>query len=178
MQYLKMLPRSRGLYVLIMEIPREICLSIGSLGIHSFRPGLYVYVGSARGPGGLRARIARHLRKDKKLRWHIDYLTIHPDVHIIAAVYSETEKDLEEALANTLLNKEVYAVYIRKFGSTDKKSPTHLAICTADRRDLCIEAILKAFREIGLEPKVIWCDEGPQPPTAQGMRSSRPLLTS
>ncbi|HAT85811.1 MAG TPA: DUF123 domain-containing protein [Rhizobiales bacterium] len=38
-------------------------------------PGWYVYAGSANGPGGLRARLSRHLAKDKSRRWHIDQLT-------------------------------------------------------------------------------------------------------
>ena len=38
-------------------------------------PGGYLYCGSAKGPGGLKARIARHLRTDKKPHWHVDRLT-------------------------------------------------------------------------------------------------------
>lgn len=38
--------------------------------------GWYLYAGSANGPGGLRARLSRHLAKDKSKRWHIDQLTI------------------------------------------------------------------------------------------------------
>ena len=37
--------------------------------------GLYLYAGSARGPGGIRARVARHLRRPKACHWHIDHLT-------------------------------------------------------------------------------------------------------
>ncbi|MDP6352303.1 MAG: DUF123 domain-containing protein [Alphaproteobacteria bacterium] len=39
------------------------------------RPGLYLYGGSAHGPGGLRARIRRHAKADKPCHWHIDRLT-------------------------------------------------------------------------------------------------------
>jgi len=37
-------------------------------------PGYYIYVGSAFGPGGVSARVRRHCRDTKRLRWHIDYL--------------------------------------------------------------------------------------------------------
>lgn len=37
--------------------------------------GDYLYCGSARGPGGLRARLARHMRRDKRPHWHVDQLT-------------------------------------------------------------------------------------------------------
>nr|WP_294552809.1 GIY-YIG nuclease family protein [uncultured Rhodopila sp.] len=38
--------------------------------------GRYLYAGSARGPGGMRARLARHQRADKTPHWHIDLLTM------------------------------------------------------------------------------------------------------
>ena len=37
--------------------------------------GFYIYVGSAFGAGGLSSRLHRHLRKRKKIHWHIDQLT-------------------------------------------------------------------------------------------------------
>ena len=40
-------------------------------------PGTYLYAGSAKGPGGLHARLGRHLRKAKNPRWHIDDLLNH-----------------------------------------------------------------------------------------------------
>jgi len=39
------------------------------------KPGTYVYVGSAHGPGGVAARVGRHLRQNKRPHWHIDYVT-------------------------------------------------------------------------------------------------------
>lgn len=46
------------------------------MGEIDFPAGEYVYLGSARGPGGLRARLGRHiLNKTKKSpHWHIDHL--------------------------------------------------------------------------------------------------------
>jgi Uri superfamily endonuclease len=41
----------------------------------SLAAGRYFYCGSAKGPGGLQARIARHMRHGKAIRWHIDNLT-------------------------------------------------------------------------------------------------------
>ena len=42
-------------------------ISIGRLGQQHFPIGDYFYVGSARGAGGLRARVGRHLRGDGAL---------------------------------------------------------------------------------------------------------------
>ena len=38
------------------------------------RARLFIYVGSALDPGGVRARITRHCRGVKSKHWHIDYL--------------------------------------------------------------------------------------------------------
>ncbi len=38
-------------------------------------PGRYIYCGSARGSGGLGARLSRHMRRGKAVRWHVDRLT-------------------------------------------------------------------------------------------------------
>jgi Uri superfamily endonuclease len=47
---------------------------IGSLGRLGLQEGYYVYVGSAFGSGGLRARLGHHLRLSRRPHWHIDYL--------------------------------------------------------------------------------------------------------
>jgi Uri superfamily endonuclease len=64
-----------GAYVLIIELANPVTLTIGRLGKTMLPAGRYAYAGSARGPGGIRARVGRHLRRDKKLHWHIDWLT-------------------------------------------------------------------------------------------------------
>ena len=38
-------------------------------------PGQYLYYGSAKGFGGLRGRLALHMRHGKSMHWHIDSLT-------------------------------------------------------------------------------------------------------
>jgi Uri superfamily endonuclease len=40
--------------------------------------GDYLYVGSALGPGGLAARVGRHLSEEKALHWDIDFLLSGP----------------------------------------------------------------------------------------------------
>ncbi len=60
-----------GCYTLVIELRKARKIRIGKLGEIEFRPGIYVYTGSAM--AGLRARLIRHLSGRKKLRWHIDY---------------------------------------------------------------------------------------------------------
>ena len=64
-----------GTYILIVRIAKGEEINVGRLGAFFFRRGYYLYVGSAFGPGGVNARIRRHLRSGKKQHWHIDYLT-------------------------------------------------------------------------------------------------------
>jgi Uri superfamily endonuclease len=68
------LPASPGSYLLRLQINRPIILPVGRLGQFALPAGDYIYAGSAYGPGGLRARLGRHLRGDGALHWHIDYL--------------------------------------------------------------------------------------------------------
>lgn len=69
------LPTDGGAYALYFEVTDPVTLRIERLGHPVLDPGAYVYAGSAYGPGGIRARVTRHLRKEKKLHWHVDYLS-------------------------------------------------------------------------------------------------------
>ena len=50
---------------------------MGRAGRHHFVKGCYLYVGSALGPGGVRARLGHHLKQTRRPHWHIDYLRQH-----------------------------------------------------------------------------------------------------
>ena len=69
------IPALPGAYVLAIELLKPIAVSVHSGSPVSIAAGRYLYCGSAKGPGGLRARIARHMRHGKVIRWHIDNLT-------------------------------------------------------------------------------------------------------
>ncbi len=60
------------LYVVAVWLPRAESIAVGALGIVRFERGWYAYVGSAR--RGRSARVARHMRAAKPLRWHADHL--------------------------------------------------------------------------------------------------------
>lgn len=69
-----------GLYQLLLRLRRPVVLTVGRLGRVALPAGWLVYTGSAR--RGLAARIARHLRREKRLRWHIDALTTHSGIGV------------------------------------------------------------------------------------------------
>lgn len=74
-------------YQLLIEVATPIRRTIGRLGRFEFPPGRYIYTGSAR--RNLDARIARHLRREKTLRWHIDYLLAARGVRVVKVVRSQ-----------------------------------------------------------------------------------------
>ncbi len=74
MTTLPSLPPLPGAYWLVLYLAAPARLAVGRLGNTVFPAGWYVYTGSARGPGGVRARLGRHLRGSPRRRWHIDAL--------------------------------------------------------------------------------------------------------
>jgi len=90
-------PGSRRVsYQLEIDVTRSLHLRVGCLGTVALPAGRYVYTGSAR--HAFEARIARHLRADKALRWHIDYLLAAPGVHIARVRRSRrAECELQQA---------------------------------------------------------------------------------
>jgi Uri superfamily endonuclease len=97
-------------YQLGIEIDKPVRVSIGRLGRFLFPAGRYVYTGSAR--RNLEARIARHLRKEKKLRWHIDWLLAAPGVRVVSVRRSSQS----ECALNRNVGGEVVAP---GFGASD-----------------------------------------------------------
>ena len=58
-------------YQLTIQLKQDSTVQIGKFGTFEFPAGYYVYTGSAK--RNLEARIQRHLSKEKRLKWHIDY---------------------------------------------------------------------------------------------------------
>lgn len=69
------MPATGGAYALYFKLSEQVELPIPRLNNPTLDPGTYVYAGSAYGPGGIRARVSRHLRTGKKPHWHIDHLS-------------------------------------------------------------------------------------------------------
>jgi hypothetical protein len=73
-------PSLPGAYVLAVELKRPLMVALPGKPATTLSVGRYLYCGSARGPGGLGARLRRHMRRDKSFRWHVDRLTAVGDV--------------------------------------------------------------------------------------------------
>ena len=69
------LPACPGAYVLLVELAQDLVVHLPRRPEGGLIVGRYLYCGSARGPGGIKARVSRHMRPDKGPRWHVDRLT-------------------------------------------------------------------------------------------------------
>ena len=113
------IPASPGVYVVAIRLAGHRALRVGRLPRCEYEPGTYLYAGSA--GRGLRARIARHLRADRRRHWHLDWLL---EAGRVAGVWwLETDRRMECAVAARLrgLGAEVPG-----FGASDCQCRSHL----------------------------------------------------
>ena len=106
--------RIPGAYVLLIELAGPLRVERPALGC-AVLDGPLVYVGSARGGGGIGARLARHFRGGKPVRWHVDELTNRDDALAALAVPGGSEC----SLAARLLESGRFVPAMRGFGSSD-----------------------------------------------------------
>ncbi len=111
----------KGIYLLILRIRKNTEIKVGSLGSIVFQRGYFIYVGSAQ--NNLIKRVQRHLSNDKKIRWHIDYLTTAENVDVVRVLYRESQKYAECETASTIVKT---AEAVPGFGSSDCRCSSHL----------------------------------------------------
>lgn len=111
----------KGIYVLIISVGEDIMVNIGALGNMKFDRGLYAYVGSAQ--GSLEKRVERHLGKDKRKFWHIDYLLDNDAAKVLKVFYKKAKKHEECQIAEKVGKA---GVRIKGFGSSDCRCRSHL----------------------------------------------------
>jgi len=148
-----------GAYVLRIEVKRDVHVRFGRFmkGRQiALLAGVYVYVGSAMGTDRrLGQRLARHAsrsgkkpgheirneivgvfgldvlpKRQKRLRWHVDYLVDRREVEITDVIAIRSAVQLESGIAEFLMmNGEI----IKKgLGASDDPGRTHLLKVSAD----------------------------------------------
>ena len=122
--------RESGSYILVISLVRDASITVGKLGRFSFPLGYYLYTGSAL--GGLSRRLHRHLKNEKKLYWHIDYLLEHSE--IMEVWYISSTSRLECLLARATRNLRGAIMPARGFGASDCRCPSHLVYFPARPR--------------------------------------------
>jgi len=111
----------KGIYILLIKINKNIQEKIGSLGRIKFDKGTYVYIGSAQ--NNLEKRISRHLSRNKKKFWHIDYLLNNTAVKILKIFYKRAGRPEECKIAKNLSKS---SHFIPNFGCSDCNCKSHL----------------------------------------------------
>ena len=112
-----------GAYLLAIDLRMRTTVVIAGRPLRTLVPGCYLYCGSAHGPGGLAARLRRHLRADKKPHWHIDQLTVRAGVAGIAVSPAGRECDIVDLLTDAA----AVSVPFAGFGSSDcRRCSAHL----------------------------------------------------
>jgi Uri superfamily endonuclease len=128
----------KGTYALVLSLKSEVAIVVGRLVMKgktcagseiTFPPGYYVYFGSAH--GGLSARVSRHLKREKRLHWHIDYLTQFADVMEVwytleGSEWTDRREKLECLWFQVAQDMPQGQLHFPGFGSSDCRCAAHL----------------------------------------------------
>jgi Uri superfamily endonuclease len=135
----------KGLYCLVFHNP-ACTVDVGAMGSVAFCSGWHVYVGSALGAGGLK-RLDRHIalaeKKDKRPKWHVDYLLMNENFPLRYTVSAATPLRLECLLATALGGE-----HVPDFGCSDCTCPSHLFFRKTDP----VHEVRQVFRCLDLRP--------------------------
>ena len=107
-----------GIYVLEILVSKRLKLNHKIFSEKNFPKGYYYYIGSAQ--KNLHKRIQRHIKKTKKLHWHIDYLTSIKEILITNVfIIPNFKKENECKLVGQLENVFGLEHKIIGFGNSD-----------------------------------------------------------
>jgi len=149
-----------GVYCLVLRLDQGRRITVGKLGAGWLPAGWYLYLGSALGPGGLKARLARHLRAGRRHRWHVDDLLDH--ARVTKVWWAEWPQRLECEWAGVVRGWPGARVPVPRFGASDCRCPAHL-VWLADEPDLA--AITQALANVrpGLVVRELEVGDNPCP---------------
>ena len=111
-----------GSYALLIHVQAEAELPVGRLGRMCFPAGYYLYCGSAQ--GGLEGRLRRHLRREKRVHWHVDYLLAVG--RVAGAWVLPGREHVECAWARLAVDLPGARLAVAGFGSSDCRCRGHL----------------------------------------------------
>ncbi len=116
-------PKEPGAYLVLLHLPRGLVFPSGPFRGRRLAAGWHVYAGSARGPGGLAARVRRHLRRKKRLRWHVDRVSTRAEAGFALCFPGGEECEL----VSRLLAARTFSPSLPGFGASDCATcPAHL----------------------------------------------------
>jgi len=127
----------KGSYILIIKLDRDKKIKVGKLGDIRFKRGYYLYVGSAL--NGLEGRLKRHLSKNKRMHWHVDYLL---NEGRIVNIYVKIGERKEECEIASYFSRKYHS--IDDFGSSDCKCKSHLFFSDSKK------GLIETIRSLGM----------------------------
>lgn len=144
-----------------LSLEKRRTLDVGRLGKALFPKGFYLYVGSAQ--KNLPQRLRRHLSREKRNHWHIDYLL--PSARIRSIYSYEAPREWECRLSQRIAGLKGVRVVLKGFGSSDCSCPTHLYFFPNIPR---VEDIApKGLRGCAINVGAVCPDCNPDPPEAE-----------
>jgi len=145
----------KGAYILVIKVKQPTSIQIKSLGEVSFKSGLWVYVGSARGKGStsLENRLRRHFRKEKTIYWHIDYL-LATGTEIVEAIWTESIEPIECDLAQSIAMHDKFKPGPRAFGSSDCRKGCFTHTYSYEGKEQIRNPLIQVFCKLGHQPYV------------------------
>ena len=137
--------KEKGSYVLLLKLPEEQTINVGSLKAVPFPGGYYAYVGSAM--AGFKSRLNHHLNGSRRPRWHIDYLLLMASISSI--ILFETRDRVECTIAHALSRQ---FDSIPGFGSSDCRCHSHLFFTTEERQ--LKSAVMSDIAQLDIRPRL------------------------
>jgi len=119
------LPNTAGTYLLQLNCRRPAVVEVGKAGPLHLQPGVYLYIGSAFGPGGLATRLRHHLQPAAaRPHWHLDYL--RPNLQPAKLWYTTDPGCWEHHWATVLAAVRGMRIPQPGLGASDCRCASHL----------------------------------------------------
>lgn len=131
------IPNQPGNYLIVGALKQEEMFSAKSFEKRILPKGIYFYCGAAHGPGGLRARIRRHLNPQTVRFWHFDYLKDRLAILEVWWQVDEHNRECESLHALADLPGAVFPIAGFGAGDCSNRCPAHL-VCFPAGSDLNI----------------------------------------
>ena len=136
-----------GTYLLLLELEKNQKVKPGKLKEADYKKGVYIYVGRAK--RGLKARIRRHTRREKKSFWHIDYL-LHKAK--IIEVWTRENYFGECQTASRIRQFLPASSSVHNgFGSSDCRCPGHLLPVSSSKRKVRLLLRKMGFHKVAFD---------------------------
>ncbi len=132
MKGLDQIENDRGTYLLLLELENNQKIKPGCLEEAEYKKGMYIYVGRA--SRGLKARIRRHIRKEKKQFWHIDHLLPEAKLREIWTRENFFDECQTASIIRDFLRSS--SPVHRGFGASDCRCAGHLLPISSSKKEV------------------------------------------